>query len=132
MARDNPVYMASPTTIRGKTVNPSPCLSWKFARSGNCPTCNLRKPVIHELAHVKVGVGHGHDKTWREACGDLGLRIAHATSDGRFYLARFTPDVRFQIAALTSGKTIRIASTLGNAKLEDGVVLGLNCYRPRG
>lgn len=32
-----------------------------------------------------------------------------------------------------SGKTISIASTLGNKKIEgaDGVVVGLNVYRPR-
>ena len=28
-----------------------------------------------------------------------------------------------------SGKTIQVASTQGNAKLEDGLVLGLNCYK---
>lgn len=28
-----------------------------------------------------------------------------------------------------SGKTLTIASTKGNVKLDNGVVLGLNCYR---
>jgi hypothetical protein len=28
-----------------------------------------------------------------------------------------------------SGKTVTIASSKGNAKLDDGIVLGLNCYK---
>lgn len=32
-----------------------------------------------------------------------------------------------------SGKTIQVASTQGNAKLDNGLVLGLNCYKyPEG
>lgn len=30
-----------------------------------------------------------------------------------------------------SGKTIQIASTLGNVRLSNGVTLGLNAYRPK-
>jgi hypothetical protein len=30
-----------------------------------------------------------------------------------------------------TGKTIIVASTLGNVRLSNGVTLGLNCYRPK-
>ncbi len=40
-----------------------------------------------------------------------------------------TIDLKAKTKPSTSGKTLIIASSRGNVELEDGVVLGLNCYK---
>lgn len=59
----------------------------------------LAGTTIHELGHVLAGMGHGHDKTWKEACEALGLRKIKAAGT-RYHLANFDPDVRTKVAAL--------------------------------
>ena len=43
-----------------------------------------------------------------------------------------TVDLSKEFGLSASGKSTTIATTEGNAKLESGVVVGLNVYKPRG
>lgn len=40
----------------------------------------LRQTILHELAHIAAGPGHGHDDYWVEWCRHLGIP-AEATMD---------------------------------------------------
>lgn len=59
----------------------------------------LAGTTIHELAHALSGLGHGHDKTWKENCARLGLRLAMAAGM-EYHLAYLDPYVRRMIAML--------------------------------
>jgi hypothetical protein len=59
----------------------------------------LAGTTIHELAHAATGMGHGHNKAWREACAALGLRRVFAAGT-EYRLANFAPELRMALAAL--------------------------------
>lgn len=40
-----------------------------------------------------------------------------------------TIDLKAKTTKSVSGKTLIIASTKGNKEIDDGVILGINCYR---
>jgi hypothetical protein len=73
--------------------------------------------VIHELGHVLAGYGHGHDKVFKEACEELGLRAAKAVANrDTSNLSGFHPKLRAAITSLplpTDGTPIQVANRLG-------------------
>jgi predicted SprT family Zn-dependent metalloprotease len=34
----------------------------------------VRDTILHEIAHALVGPGHGHDRTWKRKCVEIGAR----------------------------------------------------------
>lgn len=38
------------------------------------PWEQTKDTVLHEIAHALAGVGHGHDKTWKQICRNIGAR----------------------------------------------------------
>ena len=69
--------------------------------------------VIHELAHVLVGYGHGHDKEWKQACDTLGLINAKAAGHN-YKLAGFKPVIRNKIASLPLPQDGNPATVMNN------------------
>lgn len=59
----------------------------------------LAGTTIHELGHVLAGPMAGHDRTWKEACELLGLRLAKAAGMN-YTLAALDPGLRVRIAKL--------------------------------
>lgn len=59
----------------------------------------LAGTTLHELGHVATGMGHGHNKAWKEACQALGLRRIHAAGT-LYHLANFAPALRQDLAHL--------------------------------
>lgn len=59
----------------------------------------LAGTTIHELAHAATGIGHGHGKSWKQACAGLGLRVVYAAGTD-YKLANFSPALRFALVAL--------------------------------
>lgn len=37
--------------------------------------------VLHEIAHALVGAGHGHDRTWKRKCQEIGARPQRCKTD---------------------------------------------------
>jgi hypothetical protein len=80
---------------------PAPLELVEVAASGEEHPIQLAGTTIHELAHVLAGNGHGHDKTWKQECDKLGLRLAMAAGHD-YMLASLHPEIRSQIAKLAS------------------------------
>jgi hypothetical protein len=59
----------------------------------------LAGTTIHELAHAAMGMGHGHNKAWKDACLALGLRRVHAAGTD-YKLANFAPELRMALATM--------------------------------
>lgn len=59
----------------------------------------LAGTTIHELGHAATGMGHGHNKAWKNACAALGLRLVKAVGTN-YSLAMFAPELRMKLAAL--------------------------------
>jgi hypothetical protein len=59
----------------------------------------LAGTTIHELAHAATGMGHGHNKAWKEACAALGLRRVKAVGTV-YHLAMFAPELRAKLAEI--------------------------------
>jgi predicted SprT family Zn-dependent metalloprotease len=38
------------------------------------PEAEIRDCVLHEISHALVGPGHGHDRTWKLKCIEIGAR----------------------------------------------------------
>lgn len=41
--------------------------------------CELHHVILHELAHIAVGPGHGHDSVWRDKAISMGCDDASTT-----------------------------------------------------
>ena len=60
----------------------------------------LAGTIVHELAHVMVGVAAQHNEDWREACEALGLGLQNPAAIGITYTPdSFTTDIRAAIAS---------------------------------
>lgn len=59
----------------------------------------LAGTTLHELGHVLAGLGAGHSKVWKEACGKLGLRRIQAAGT-HYLMSMFEPDIRQELAGL--------------------------------
>lgn len=71
--------------------------------------------TIHELAHVLAGYGAGHDKEWKAACEQLGLRTAKAAGTN-YVNAMFESRLRALLIAIplpTDGSPQSVANALG-------------------
>jgi hypothetical protein len=65
----------------------------EICAAGEESPVQLAGTTIHELAHVVAGVGAGHGKAWKDACGRLGLLDAQAA--GMVYtLESFAPTIK--------------------------------------
>jgi hypothetical protein len=61
----------------------------------------LAGTTLHELGHVLAGFKAGHDKAWKCACDDLGLRRIKAAGTN-YTLAMFSPEIRARVVELIS------------------------------
>jgi len=100
------VYGAGQAGLRGVTYHnrwsngsetPAPFV--EVCAFGQESWAQLAGTTIHELGHVLVGVGQGHNKAWKDACGRLGLRRVMAAGT-EYKMAMFASSLRMAIAAL--------------------------------
>ena len=46
----------------------------------------LRDTVLHEIAHVLAGRGHGHDNVWKEKAREIGIENPKRCSDTKYHI----------------------------------------------
>lgn len=62
----------------------------------------LAGTTIHELAHVLMGFGHGHDGEWKDAAVRLGFVKRPAAAGQVYYLSLIRPEIRRQVHELAA------------------------------
>jgi len=53
----------------------------------------VRDVILHEIAHIKAGIKHGHNQVWRDWCGKVGARPERCSRKGEVNL----PPAKLQI-----------------------------------